>query len=112
MTQALSFDANGVARVTGELDAAFPDALWEFNGSAGQVLTITLETASGDLDPLIRLLGSDGTVVAENDDAEDSALGTSAQVVGLSLTADGVYRVQATRFDGSGGYTLTVVSTS
>ena len=112
LTGTLSFDAGGVARATGELEPALPETLWEFNGTAGQVLTITLEATSGDLDPLLRLIGPDGSVVAENDDAEDSALGTSAQVVGLSLPADGVYRLQAARFDGSGGYALTVVSTS
>lgn len=112
LTQTLSFDANNVATAAGELDIAFPDALWEFNGTAGQVLTITLEATGGDLDPLLRLIGPDGSVVAENDDAEDGALGTSAQVVGLNLPADGLYRLLAARFDGSGGYRLTVVSTA
>src|SRR5690606_11403726 len=96
----------------GELEAAFSDALWEFNGTAGQVVTITLEATNGDLDPLLRLIGPDGSTIAENDDAEDSALGTSAQVVGLSLPADGLYRLLATRFDGAGSYRLTVVSTA
>jgi hypothetical protein len=108
----LSVDASGVARATGELDIAFPEALWEINGSAGQVLTITLEATSGDLDPLLRLIAPDGSVIAENDDAEDSALGTNAQIVGVSLPADGLYRLQAARFDGAGGYALTIVSTS
>lgn len=112
LTGRLEFDAGGVARVTGQLDIAFPETLWELNGTAGQVLTITLEATSGDLDPILRLIGPDGSVVAENDDAEDSALGTSAQLPSLILPEDGVYHLQATRFDGSGGYTLTVVSTS
>lgn len=112
LTGALSFDAGGVARAAGELGPAFPEALWEWNGSAGDVLTITMEAASGDLDPLLRIVGPDGSILAENDDADDSALGTNAQLVGVSLPVDGVYQLQAARFDGAGSYRLTIVSTS
>jgi sugar lactone lactonase YvrE len=110
-TQTLILNPNGVIRVSGRLEAAFPSDLWEFTGSAGQILTITLEATSGDLDPLLRLIGPDGSLIAENDDADDRALGTSAQIAGVSLPADGLYRLQTVRFAGSGAYELTIVLT-
>lgn len=111
LTRMLSVDSSGVARAAGELGEALPVHIWEFSGSAGQIYTITLETTSGDLDTLLRLFGPDGTLVAENDDADDSVLGTDAQIAAVNLPADGVYRLEAARFDGSGDYTLTVAAT-
>lgn len=110
-TRPLTFGADGVARESGTLSAAFPADLWTFDGTEDQTLTITLETTEGDLDPLVRLYGPDGSLVDENDDAEDFALGSSAQLSSLVLPASGLYRLEAARFDGAGSYSLTVVST-
>jgi hypothetical protein len=112
LTRTLTFDSSGIARTTGELSAVFPTEILEFSGSVGQTLTLTMEAASGDLDPVLRLIGPNGDLMAENDDADDRALGTSAQLTGINLPADGTYRLEAARFDGAGRYNLMVVRTS
>ncbi|MAS35736.1 MAG: hypothetical protein CL610_17130 [Anaerolineaceae bacterium] len=112
LTGTLEIDSSGVASSSGQLDFALPANIWEFTGTEGQTLTITMESTSGDLDPLLRLVGPDEALIDENDDADDGALGTNAQIVSATLPADGLYRIEAARFDGAGSYTLTVVSTS
>ncbi len=112
LTRVLTFDSGGVARAEGVLGGELPLNIWEFSGSAAQNYTITLAAENEELDPLLRVFGPDGALIAENDDAEDSTLGRDAQVAGVNLPADGVYRIEAARFDGSGSYTLTIVATS
>lgn len=99
----------GRVTLEGDLSAAFPVERWRFNGRAGQALTITMRPTSGTLDPRLRLLGPDGALLAENDDADDPALGTSAQLARLTLPQAGVYTLEAGRFAGVGRYTLTIV---
>jgi hypothetical protein len=94
--------------VEASLGEALPTDRWLFEASAGSVYTFTMSATSGDLDPLLRVYAPDGTLLAENDDAEDATLGTDAQIVGLALPADGVYRLEASRFAGTGDYILTV----
>ncbi len=110
--QVLQLDAAGTGTANGSLSAVFPAQVWQFSGTAGQVITITLRSAGvGTLDPLVRLYAPDGTLLDENDDAFDAALGRDAQLVSVRLPQDGVYSIEATRFDGSGQYSLTIVST-
>ncbi|MBZ0300957.1 MAG: pre-peptidase C-terminal domain-containing protein [Anaerolineae bacterium] len=111
-THMLTQDSSGIARASGDLSGVFPVALYELSGSSGQTLTITLEAGSGSLDPVLRLIGPDGALAADNDDADDRALGNSAQIVNFALPASGVYRIEAARFDGTGHYNLAVVSAS
>lgn len=100
---------SGRAALDGELSAAFPVERWLFDGQAGQALTLTIRPASGTLDPQLRLVGPDGALVAENDDAADPALGSSAQLARVALPQAGTYTVEAVRFTGAGSYTLAVV---
>jgi sugar lactone lactonase YvrE len=109
-TRALNLDTGGTVSVSGELSAVFPADVWVFSADPEHTLTITLETSSGDLDPLLRLVGPDESLIAENDDAEDTSLGTDAQLVDIVLPVSGTYRLYAARFSGSGSYNLTVVS--
>jgi hypothetical protein len=97
---------------TGQLSLGFPIERWTFESAAGQTLTITLEPTSSDLDPIMRLIGPDGTLIDENDDAEDTALGTSSQLANITLPADGIYTLEAARFEGAGSYTISVVISS
>ncbi|MCB9450733.1 MAG: hypothetical protein H6672_04805 [Anaerolineaceae bacterium] len=96
----------------GSLSDSLPVQRWVFQGQAGQILTITMQTESGTLDSLLRLLGSDGQMIAENDDAVDTALGKDAQIVRVQLPQDGRYVLEATRFDGEGEYTVVIVVAS
>jgi len=109
-TRSLNLDTGETVSVSGELSAVFPADVWVFSANPERTLTITLETSSGDLDPLLRLIGPDESLIAENDDADDTSLGTDAQLVDIALPASGTYRLYAARFSGSGSYNLTVIS--
>lgn len=109
LTRALIPGDNGISTGTGRLSFGFPVERWTFNGAADQTLTITMEPTSGDLDPILRLIGPDGALIDENDDAEDTSLGTSAQLANIALPADGTYTLEAARFEGTGSYTISLV---
>jgi sugar lactone lactonase YvrE len=96
----------------GELQAVFPSQRWAFAGRAGQVFTVTMLAESGDLDSLLRLRDAGGNVLAENDDAADATLGLNAQLLQVTLPADGPYTLEAVRFAGAGRYRLVIVATS
>lgn len=103
-------EADGtVIRTEGMLSDAIPAHYWALEGQAGDVLTITMQTADTGLDPMLRLYSPDGELVTWNDDAADRDLGTAAQIVLVTLPVDGTYRLDATRFDGTGTYSLVVV---
>lgn len=78
---------------------------YEFDGSAGQQLRISLN--SPDFDPFLVLMGPDGSVVGYNDDTGTSSLNSAMTV---TLPSNGRYRVIANAFDssGQGRFTLNV----
>jgi hypothetical protein len=91
----------------GELSLVIPVQTWQFSGSAGQEISITLTPISTTLDPIVRLYDPAGELIADNDDAEDPALGLGSQLT-LTLPVDGLYTIEAARFDGAGAYELTI----
>lgn len=101
--------ADNVIRVAGALIDAAPVERWAFAGSEGDVITLTMITQSGDLDPALELLGPDGARLAYNDDTTDAAMGVNAQISRVRLPATGTYIVEASRFDGSGRYELVIL---
>lgn len=107
--QPFTLDADGTAQLEGALTDPLPTERWTFEAQAGQVVTITQRAGRGSLDTLLRLRDVQGEIIAENDDAADPALGRDAQIVNVPLPADGLYTIEASRFDGEGSYTLTVV---
>lgn len=111
-------DADGVTirygdTVTGRIDDTTPRVEYTFNGRAGDVINIRMEQTDGDLDPLVRLLAADDTLLIENDDAGTDD--RNSQITGFELPTDGLYRIVATRFQEElgtleGGFTLTLTS--
>lgn len=78
------------------------ETLVDFVGEEGDVVTIAMNARSGNLDPLLQLLGPDGEVLAENDD--ETAGGTrNAFIPGYRLLSDGTYTIVATRYRGAAG---------
>ncbi|MBD2069088.1 pre-peptidase C-terminal domain-containing protein [Leptolyngbya sp. FACHB-671] len=75
------------------------------SGTAGQTVTITLE--SSQFDTYLILLGPNGDRVAENDDISSDNLNSQITV---TLPTTGVYRILANSYDetGQGNYTYTV----
>ena len=114
IVQELPFTLNGDAptQLQGTLEGALPKQRWIFDATAGQVLTITMQAQNGTLDPVLRLLGGKSQVIADNDDAADSALGKDAQIVMVKIPVNGTYTLEAGRFSGAGEYGLIIVATS
>jgi hypothetical protein len=82
-----------------------------FQASAGDSLTFTMLTTTGDLDPLLELLDPVGRRLAFNDDTNDPDLGVNAQIAGVMLPEDGVYVLEASRYEGTGRYEIVIVTT-
>jgi hypothetical protein len=65
--------------------------LWVFEGVAGQVLTAQVEAIAPELEPVLRLLGPDGALIAR----DDNPVGANrAQIAGVTLPASGLYTLQ------------------
>lgn len=79
--------------LTGELTAERPQATYVFEGEAGQLVTIVME--SDELDPFVALLDQNGDELATDD---DSAGDFDAQITSFVLPEDGEYTVVATTF--------------
>lgn len=93
--------------VNGLLAAAAVDQ-WQFEGNAGDVVTISMEAAGvAEIDTYLTLLDPNNQIVAEDD---DSGGGYNAMIEGLSLRDSGTYTIAASSFDptAAGGYTLTL----
>jgi len=88
--------------VTGDLQVDDGDR-WTFTGSAGDVVTIALD--SNDFDAYLELLDADGNIIASDD---DSGGDLNARISGFALPADGEYSINARGWSSSerGLYTL------
>ena len=109
--RSLTLNPDGVTEVTGRLQDVFPVQRWAFSGHPGEVLTFTMSAESGSLDPALALFKPDGKLMAYNDDAYDPELKINAQLAQVRLPDDGTYVIEASRFDGAGRYTITIVNT-
>ncbi|MEP7286844.1 MAG: PPC domain-containing protein [Chloroflexota bacterium] len=99
--------------VTGTIDFQNPADAWSFDVAANaQPVTITMNATSGSLDTFLVLLGTDGNIVASNDDASQNT--RNSEIANQKL-GEGRYTVIATRFalkigGTEGGYSLNVTS--
>ena len=77
----------------------------QFQGRRGQQVTILME--SREFDTYLLLVGPDGQLIDQNDDA---ASGSTNSQLTVSLPSDGTYTVVANAYDsdGRGRYTITV----
>jgi hypothetical protein len=96
---------------TGELTDDANEQVWTFEGSEGDVVTITM--ISDDFDPLLELYTAAGyedndAPLLVNDDAESFELGTDSQIPGFQLPEDGEYVIVATAFSGDGEYEISL----
>jgi hypothetical protein len=86
---------------TGAINDAIPVESFVFEGQEGDVISIRMDATSGDLDPLVTLF-LDGKQIAFDD---DSGEGKNAAVIDFELPEDGLYQVEAARFDRDQGQT-------
>jgi thiol-disulfide isomerase/thioredoxin len=83
--------------VASEIDATSLAERYQFEGTAGTTITITMQSASGDLDSYLSLLGPDGKEIAFNDDDLSNG-GRDSAIRDFTLPADGTYTIIATRY--------------
>lgn len=95
--------------VWGELSDSYSQEMWVFEATAGTTVTLTLRASDpNQLDPYIILYDAQYNLLGQNDDADDSQLGNSAQIERITLSRNGLYYVDALRLTGEGKYSLTV----
>ncbi|MBI5667051.1 MAG: PPC domain-containing protein [Chloroflexi bacterium] len=86
--------------VTGRIDDQTPEVTFAFWGFQGDAISIALNRGDGDLDPAVRLLDADGSLLASDD---DSGGGQNARIARYVLPRSGPYTIRATRFSGADG---------
>lgn len=92
----------------------YPRVYYTFRARRGDIISVRMERTSGDLDPALQLVDSNGVVLAENDEIEGSG-SLDAGIIGHVIEADGTYVIIATRYGqvagrSSGGFVLTLES--
>jgi len=107
-TQLQTIDLNTTSSVTGNVSEVLPHDVWQFDATAGQTITLTMLATSGFLDPILRIYDADGELLEENDDALDGSLGRGSRIQQFEIPSDGVYYIESGRFNGDGGYELTI----
>ena len=97
--------------VTGTIDDVTPDVLYAFWGNEGDKVTVALNRADGDLDPVVSIVAEDRVSVYLSDD--DGGNGQNALIDEFNVPSTGIYYIRAERYRGrdnpntSGSYVLT-----
>ncbi|MEP7294088.1 MAG: pre-peptidase C-terminal domain-containing protein [Chloroflexota bacterium] len=100
--------------MSGTLNDATPQAIYAFTGLRGDVISIDLSVISGDLDPMLSLIDSSGSVIALSDDGSLSGRGSrDLRLASLHLPHSDQYSLIVARFGyllgtTSGAFSLTV----
>ncbi|MCY3866841.1 MAG: hypothetical protein OXG68_15490 [Chloroflexi bacterium] len=116
--QAEAFDAPQIEsgqRVTGVISAENTFDVYQFDGVAGESVTISMSATTQTLDTNLYLISPGDLQIAANDDADPGLLGTAGQktdslISGYVLRENGPYTIIATRFANQYGGTLGVYS--
>jgi len=95
----------------GNVNNTFFTTFYSFDVVAGDEVTITMETTTGDLDPFLNLYNLNGEILQFNDDAEEGT--TRNAEITFTAETDATFIVEATRFERdegttSGTYRLTL----
>jgi hypothetical protein len=101
--------------MTGAIDNATYIQMYTFEGTADEMITITM-VGDNTLDAYVGILDASDNVIAEDDDSGGGANGLDAQIA-IRLPESGIYTIVATRAGldtgtSTGNYTLTVSSGS
>lgn len=98
--------------VDGTISGTDAGAQYTFSGQAGDVISITMNRASGDLDAELHLMDPNGAELIFSDDLVEQS-SRDAAIGNFRLPVSGTYTIVATRFQGqigisSGGYSLSL----
>ncbi len=92
--------------LSGELRTGGPDHVYTFEGQAGAFARVEMSRASGLVDPVLRLYGPDGRVLAVDDNGGG---GRAALLRSIPLPVDGLYGVVASGEGLEGGYQISLL---
>ena len=101
-----AIDGVEIARETGTIDDNQPSQDYPISLEAGQTLLVLADAVSGDLDPVLRILGPDGQPISMIDDRGDGSLNSA---IALTVTQTADYTVRMERYRGgnsAGEYSL------
>jgi len=83
--------------LTGEITDEMSVIAYDFEAQRGDIIGVTMQQVSGDLDPLVELYNADGALLADNDDDPQST-GRDSFIREFEIPENGVYTIVATRF--------------
>jgi hypothetical protein len=114
-TPAVSIQGETIAfgdMVEGTIGAGVSAITYTFEAAEGDVITLRMNRASGDLDALLIVLDGSGTEIARNDDIPGGET-RDALIENFTIPADGIYTVVATHYQenvglSEGDFTLTL----
>jgi len=89
----------------GTISAAAPEQVYAFTAQRGDLLTITLQRISGDLDPALILADSAGAILLVNDEDAANPGTLDAAIRDYQIRQTGTYLILATRFGRAAGTT-------
>ena len=103
VAEAAPVDVGSTAYVTlYNPDASTDTDVYAIQVEAGETYRVNLETVAGNFDTFLRVLGADGTtVIAQNDDNQDSTLGTDSLVTFTAPETGTVVYVEVTELTGA-----------
>ncbi len=81
--------------IQGEITQENFAQVYFFEGRRGQVISVLMETVSGNLDPYLILVAPNGQEIARNDDYQN----LNAGLDNIQLQQDGVYQIVASRYN-------------
>jgi hypothetical protein len=81
---------------------------WEFTPTRDQTLTVLVNRYSGDLDPTVAVVNSDGEVIAENDDRIDGYV-LDAGIEAVEFSEGETYTIRVGGHQGAGDYRLWLI---
>ncbi len=118
--QAAALDAPAIASGTSVNGAISPSNtfdVYQFDGVAGETVTISMTAVTLALDTNLYLIGPSGRELIANDDGDPAALGlsgrkTDSQISAYNLPENGPYTIIATRYGNQYGGTIGVYELS
>ena len=103
--------------VNGTISPSNTFDVYQFDGVAGETVTISMTAVTLALDTNLYLIGPSGRELVANDDGDPAALGltgrkTDSQISGYNLPENGPYTIIATRYGNQYGGTIGVYELS
>jgi hypothetical protein len=93
LSQIMTYDTSKTGTITDEI----PVQAFGFVGNAGDVVSISMSSLTGDLDPFLILTTGTGDEIIRNDDDPLKQIRDS-YIQGVTLPADGAYTIIASRY--------------